>query len=138
MTTIRLPNDRSGREATATVTDEDPPDWERFKLYWVGTMLARKTGETHQRCPKREIYMTHHCLQLESGQRVRVSWRDFLEWAVNGQAQKVHLRRPESVHYVRMAEAGRIRWPQALRRISDREPITEDLEGRPAEVAANG
>ena len=128
MTTIHLTGDGS----PATVTDEDPPDWERFKLYRVGTMLARKTGETHQRCQKREIHMTHHCLQLESGQRVRVCWRDFLEWATIGQAQKVHLRRPESIHYARMAKAGRIEWPDALRSISELGPTDDDLEEIPA------
>jgi hypothetical protein len=124
MTTIRLHSDGSG----ATITDEDAPDWERFKLYRVGTMLARKTGETHQRCQNREPYMTHHCLQLESSQRVRVCWRDFVKWAVIGQAQKVHLRRPESIHYAKMAEARRIEWPDALRSISRLGPIAEGLK----------
>ena len=124
MTTIHL----TGGGSPARITDEDPPGWERFKLYRVGTMLARKTGETHQRCQNREVYMTHHCLQLESGQRIRVCWRDFVEWAVIGQAQKVHLRRPESIHYAKMAEARRIEWPDALRSISKLEPIAEGLE----------
>jgi hypothetical protein len=124
MTTIHLHSDGS----PATITDEDPPGWERFKLYRLGTMLARKTGETHQRCQNREIHMTRHCLQLESGQRIRVCWRDFVEWAVIGQAQKVHLRRPESIHYAKMAEARRIEWPDALGSISELGPIAEDLE----------
>lgn len=128
MTTIRLPKDGS----TAQVTDEDPPKWERFKLYRLGSILARKTGEVNQRCEKRNLYMTHHCLQLENGQEIEVSWRDFQEWAVTGQAQKVHLRRPESIQCARMAEAGRIEWPEALRRISELEPIAEDLEEVPA------
>jgi len=134
MTTIRLHSDSS----PATVTDEDPPSWERFKLYRVGTMLARKTGETNQRCPKREVYMTHHCLQLENGQQVRVSWRDFVKWAVGGQARKVHLRRPESIHYAKMAEAGRIEWPTALRSISELEPIAGGFKSAArAEVGAD-
>jgi len=128
MTTIHL----TGGGSPARITDEDAPDWERFKLYRIGTMLARKIAETHQRCPKREIYMTHHCLQLENGQQVRVSWRDFVKWAVIGQAQKVHLRRPESIHYAKMAEARRIEWPDALRSISRLGPLAEDLEDAPA------
>ena len=128
MTTIHLHSDGS----PARITDEDPPDWERFKLFQLGTMLARKTGETHQRCQNWETYMTHHCLQLESGQQVRVCWRDFVEWASVGHAQKVHLRRPESIHCAKMAEAGRIEWPDALRSISRLGPIAEGLESASA------
>ena len=124
MTTIHLHFDGS----PATITDDDSPGWERFRLYKLGTMLARKTGEMHQRCQNRETYMTHHCLQLESGQQVRICWRDLVKWAVRGKAQKIHLRRPESIHYAKMAEAGRIEWPDALRSISRLGPIAEDLE----------
>lgn len=128
---------RTPHSLSELTTMHDPPAWEEYKLYRIGTMLARKVGETHKRCPREEIYMTHHILQLENGQRIEVSWKQFLEWAVQEVAEKVHLVSEEAIQHAEDAEEGTLGWTDALRKIRALQPLCERETTLNAEVVSS-
>ena len=110
----------------------DRPSWEKYQLYQIGDFLARKLGEPWKYSEQEGCYCTHHQLELQTGQVITATWRQVLEWATKGIAQKVHLRRDETIRYARLAENGDMDWPKAMREIRAKGPVAEDVDRIPA------
>jgi hypothetical protein len=110
----------------------DRPAWEEHKLYMIGSLLARKIGEPWKYSELEGCYCTHHQLHLQTDQVVTVTWKQMLEWATKEIAEKVHLRRDETIRLVKLAERGDMDWATVMRKIKAKGPIAQDVGDVPA------
>jgi len=129
---IKLNRKSSG----ATVTEQEviAPDWEEHKIVKIGALLARKAGETYAWSSRREVYATHHRYELQTGQTIKIDWREVAAMVRQDAIQKVRLRSRKAIIYARLAERGDIDWTTALRRIAALGAISDDEQIRVAKA----